>query len=360
MSLLLVVGNLVHDSNVVALKTMSYASLITRNPNGLHPNFRGLPGRGLGFLGDTANPTLTAEAAMQQAIAAYGGKNLNPKQFQNSGWLAQAANVIETTEFSVAGGFGPDCAGQTAQPLNLFKTASGLALSTTAATTGILSATSVIPAAAVPVIGWVVAGVGAIISLIGAIFQHHAAAVARDLQFGCSAIPAVNNAFAVIRQGVQDGTIKAADAATALPQIYEHYMSAGGASGSASGPGGIPSGGTAINDSPWCNSNCELSVVLLAMVFYWQAQFQALAAQQAYEAQQAAAASQSSASSAPSAPAPSVSQGGSQVPVVAAGANVTLDPALPSSGQVGTFSFSEIPPWGWIAIALFGAWAIAG
>jgi hypothetical protein len=317
---------------------MSYARLTTRNPNGLHPSLRG----GLGFLGDTANPTLTAEAALQQAISAYGSAHLNPKQFQDPGWLSQAANVIQSTQFSVTGGFGPDCAGQTAQPLNLFKTASGLALSTGAATTGILASTHVIAAAAVPVIGWVVAGVGAIISLIGAIFQHHAQAEARDLQFGCSAIPAVNNAFAVIRQGVQDGTIKPADAAAALPQIYENYMSAGGASGSATGPGAIPSGGKAINDSPWCNSNCELSVVLLGMVFYWQAQFQALAAQAAYESQQAAAASQPSATS-------PVSQGGSTVP------NLVSSPHTP-----GSFSLSEIPAWGWIALALAGAWAVAG
>lgn len=310
---------------------MSYALLKTRNTNGLHPNFRGL-----GFLGDS-NPTLTADAAMQKAIQAYGGAHLNPKQFQNSAWLSQASSAIQSSSIDVTGGFGPDCAGQTAQPLSMFKTASGLALSGTAATTGILSAVHLIPAAAVPVIGWVVAGVGAIIGLIGAIFQHHAQAVARDLKFGCSAIPAVNNAFAVLRQGVQDGTIKPADAANALPEIYSQYMSAGGASGSASGPGGIPGGGTAINDSPWCNSNCELSVVLLAMVFYWQAQFQALAAQQAYEAQQAAAASQ-----------PSVSQGGSQVPEVAGGT---------SPAPIG---FGAIPAWGWIAIGLFGAWAVMG
>jgi hypothetical protein len=315
---------------------MAYANLTTRNANGLHPSLRG----GLGFLGQTANPTLTAEAALQQAISAYSGAHLNPKQFQNDSWLSQAESAITNSSIGVTGGFGPDCAGQTAQPLNLFKTASGLALGTTSAAVGVLGGTGVIPAAAVPVIGWIVAGVGALISLIGAIFQHHAQAVARDLQFGCSAIPAVNNAFAVIRQGVQDGTIKPADAAAALPQIYENYMSAGGASGSATGPGSIPSGGTAINDSPWCNSNCELSVVLLGMVFYWQAQFQALAAQATYESQQAAAAS-----------VPSASQGGSTVPLVAAGG---------APQPAGTFSFSEIPAWGWIALAVLGAMAVAG
>jgi hypothetical protein len=223
------------------------------------------------------NPTLTAAAALQQAIQLYGAKHLNPKDVTNPIWLTAAQTAIENAAIGVTGGLGPDCQGQTAQPLNLLKTVSGLSLGTATGVTTTLASADLIPAAAVPVIGWIVAGVGAIIGLIIAIFQHHAQAVARDLQFGCSAIPAVNNAFAVVIQAVQQGTMSPTDAANALPQIYTSYMAAGGASGSLSGPGSIPGGGTPINDSPFCNSNCELSVVVLAMVFYWQSQFLAQA-----------------------------------------------------------------------------------
>jgi hypothetical protein len=188
----------------------------------------------------------------------------------------------------------------------------------------------------------VIAGVGAIISLIGAIFAHHAAAVKRDLNFGCSAIPAVNNAFSVIRQAVASGQMKASDAAAALPQIYSQYMSAGGAGGSvSSGPSGIPGGGQPINDSPWCNSNCELSVVLLAMILFWQAQFQAMAAA-------------SSQAALPAAPAPVPSQAIPAQPTVTTPApRPTLAPAVPTSALVlrpPTAAASTSTP-GWVFLA---------
>jgi hypothetical protein len=123
-------------------------------------------------------------------------------------------------------------------------------------------------------------------------------------------------------------------------------MKAGGASGSASGPSSIPGGGAAINDSPYCNSNCLLSICLYAMVLYWQEQFQTQAAQAAASAAQVAAAS-----AAPGAPpAVQTSQGGSQVPEVVGGI-----PPSPAG-----FSLSQIPAWGWIALAAVGAWAVAG
>jgi hypothetical protein len=309
---------------------MSYALLSTRNNNGLHPNFRGL-----GFLGDASTP-LSPTDALTAAIKAYSGYHLNPNQVQNPAWLSAAESAIANATIGVTGGFGPDCVGQTAQPLNLLQTASGLALSGTATTTGILATASIIPAAAVPVVGWIVAGVGALIGLIEAIFKHHAQAVARDLQFGCSAIPAANNAMAVIIKGVQDGTILPADAANSLQEIYSQFMAAGGASGGASGPGAMPGGGKAINDSPYCNSNCELSMVVYAMVLYWQGQFQAQAAQAAAVAAEAAA------------QAATTSQGGSSVP------GIISSPAAVGSG------LSAVPAWGWIALALFGAWAVMG
>lgn len=217
---------------------------------------------GMGFIG--ADASLTPEAALAQAIQESSGLKLNPRDYQNPAFLAASAANIAAGSFDVAQ-YSSACSGMSAPNLNIFQTASGLALGTTSAAVGVLgpAGAALIPAAAVPVIGWVVAGVGAIVGFISAIFRHHAEAVKRDLAFGCSALPAVNNAFAVIAKGVQSGQINPTDAASALDQIYSEFMSAGGA---------------AINDSPWCNENCEYGVGLKAMVLYWQSQYLAMAA----------------------------------------------------------------------------------
>jgi len=177
---------------------MAYAQLSTRNTSGLHPNLRGL-----GFLGDNGTSAITADAAFQQALSAYAGKNVNSRDSGNPAWISANEQQIAAGQFNPY----PGCTGQ-APNVNLFQTASGLALGTTAAGVGILGSSSVglIPAAAVPVVGWVIAGVGAIVSIIGAIFKHHAAAVTRDLNFSCGAVPAVNNAFRLIAQAVNPGT----------------------------------------------------------------------------------------------------------------------------------------------------------
>lgn len=303
---------------------MAYALLKTRNTSGLHPNLRGM-----GFLGDSL--PLSPTSAMQQAISqsSAAGLKLNPRDFQNQAWLSVAESQIAAGAFNVSW-YSPTCGTQQTPNVNILQTAGGLSLGATSATTGILAATHMIPAAAVPVVGWVVAGVGAVIGIISAIFQHHAQAVKRDLAFGCSALPAVNNAFAVIAQGVQSGQIKPSDAASALDQIVSEFHSAGGA---------------AINNSPWCNSNCEMEVILKGMVIYWKAQYQAMAAQQSAVAAEAAAQAASAAQPAQSLPSPAVSASQASVPT-----------AVPA-GTSG-FSLSAVPAWGWITAALVGAWAV--
>ena len=326
---------------------MAYAKLSTRNSSGLHPSLRGGHG-GLGFLGDSVNPTLTADAAYQQAMKVYSTYNLNPSVMDDATWVAKAESQISDGQFDI-NWYSPTCAANPVAPLNLFATASGMALTTATVTTGILSSSSVaiIPAVAVPVIGWIIAGVGAIISLIGAIFAHHAAAVKRDLAFGCSALPAVNNALSVIATAVQNGNMKASDAANALPEIYSQFMSAGGASGSfPGGPSSIPSSGVAINDHPYCNGDCAMSLIVFAMVAYWQAQYQAMAATQAAAAAAAASAAAASvSSSAQSLTSPSV-------PASAISESAAGSPSATSSG------LAAIPAWGWIALAALGAWAV--
>jgi hypothetical protein len=221
----------------------------------------------LGYLG-AVSQTLTPQQALQMAMQMYSGQHLNPKDdFMNNAGLVAAGQLASPT----------GCSGKTAPNMNLLSTATGISLSVAGAATGIMVATHVISAVTGAILGAATLGIGALISVIGMIFAHHAAAKARDASFACSAWPAVNNAFAVINQAVHSGQTTPAAAIAALDEVYSQFMAAGGASGSASGPGNIPSGGTAINNHPYCNSNCVTSVILKAMVLYWQSQYNAMA-----------------------------------------------------------------------------------
>ncbi|MGA7794293.1 MAG: hypothetical protein WCA19_14765, partial [Candidatus Acidiferrales bacterium] len=199
--------------------------------------------RGLG-----AAVPITAAQAFQQALSMYSGQHVNPRDSGNAAWVTANEQQIEAGQFLPYSG----CSGQ-APNLKLFSTVSGLSLSAAGVGTGIATATGAIATATSVALGAATMGVGLIISVIGMIFAHHAAAVSRDENFSCSSLPAVNNAFQVIADAVQSGQTTPAAAAAALPQIYSEFMSAGGAGGSISGPSGIPGGGTAINNSPYCN-----------------------------------------------------------------------------------------------------------
>lgn len=225
---------------------------------------------GLGALGAA---TLTAEAAMQAAIQASGSLKLNPKDFQNSAWLSKAALQIRAGAFDISW-YSGNC-GSTPANMSLFTTAAGISISAAGATEGILVATHVLAATTGAILGAATMGVGVLVSVISMIFAHHAAAVKRDLAFGCGALPAVNNAFSLINQAVQSKQTTPEAAAQALDAIYTQYQSAGGA---------------AINDNPWCNSNCEMGVILKAMVLYWQAQYAAMAASSSATASRSSAA----------------------------------------------------------------------
>jgi len=218
---------------------------------------------------------LTVDQAWQQAVNLYSGAHLNTRTaFQgNPTWTAKAKDQISKAQFDI-NWYSPSCAGNTAPPLNLLQTSGGLALGTAAAGATLLKSTGVLTGLAVPVVGGVIAGAALLVSFISAIFQHHANAVRRDLAFGCSALPAVNNAFQVIFAAVNNGAATPQAASQALDQVYTAFMQQGGAQS----PTSIPSGGTAINDSPYCNGNCEMSVIVKAMVLYWQSQLAAIPA----------------------------------------------------------------------------------
>jgi len=237
----------------------------------------------LGWLGDAG--TLTADQALAAAVAMYSGDNLNPKSM-TSAWYSFGARQISAGAFDPY----PGCSGQ-AKPMSLLTTAGGIGLSVGGATTGIMVATHVISAATGAILGAATLGIGALVSVVGMIFAHHAAAVARDMSFLCSAVPGATNAFQVINQAVKSGQTTPAAAIAALDEVYSQFMTAGGASGSTSGPGNIPDSGVAINKHPYCNAGCEMSIILKGMVLYWQSQYQAMAAKQAAAAPAAAPAS---------------------------------------------------------------------
>jgi hypothetical protein len=227
-------------------------------------------GDGLGWLGDAAG-TLTAQQAISAALAMYAGMNFNPKDHASYLTSAGVASQVQAGVFDSYAG----CHAQ-AKPMSLIPTAGGIAVAIGGATTGIMVATHVISAVTGAVLGAAMLGAGVLISIVAMIFAHHAAAVARDMSFICGALPAVNNSIAVIKKAVQDGTTTPQAAIAALDEIYSQFMTAGGASGGPSGPMNIPDGGAAINKHPYCNAACELSMVLKAMVLYWQSQFAAM------------------------------------------------------------------------------------
>jgi hypothetical protein len=170
--------------------------------------------------------------------------------------------------------FSPACSGYLAgdSDLNLADAAASATQQGLNVASKIVSAGSTI-AAAIPIIGFAISG---ILDIFTAIFEHHAQAVKQEQQLGCAGIQAANNAFAVIAEGVSNGQIDPADAATALPTIVQNarsYMA--------------PS----IQNNP-CNADCEAAVLIDAIAIYWAAQYQQLAAQNAANATDAAAQAQ--------------------------------------------------------------------
>ena len=259
--------------------------------------------RGLG----AATP-ITPDAAMQQAM--QGVPNLNSRDFQNPTWMAKAYDQIQNGQFDISS-FDPNCGQQAASNLNLFSTVSGLSLSAAATGTSIAFATNAIAATTATALGAATMGVGLIVAVIGMIFAHHSAAVKQEQQIGCASLAAFNNAMSVIQQAVQNGQTTPAAAAASLDSLYSSYRSYIS-----------PSYGT----SPYCNANCEMAVIAKAMVLYWQAQFSALAAQQA-----AALASPS-----PVQAQPAPVQQSSQIPASSAVTPATASVAAqPGSGSAG-------------------------
>lgn len=248
-----------------------------RRPLGAYPmrrstprrRLRGLPRsmRGLRGLGATAS-TVTPQEALQQAM--QGVANLNPAQFQSTAWQSQVYSMIQNGQFTTPQT--DTCQGvyktnPAAKDMSLTQAVGSIAGAGTAAAGAALTpsaaaiAAGASTAASVALAG-VTLGIGLVVAVLSIIFAHHAQAVAQEQSLECAATAGANNAMNVLAEGVAGGQIKPADAITALNTVYSQYKNLV-----------APSWGT----SPWCNANCELEIIMHAMVIYWQAQYQAMA-----------------------------------------------------------------------------------
>jgi hypothetical protein len=110
----------------------------------------------------------------------------------------------------------------------------------------------------------------AIVGLFGTIFGHHAAAVKKEQNVLCTAVPAANNYLQLIQQAVSTGQSTPQQGIDALNSLVADFTSA--VSSVASGQGPAQSGG--------CNAGCVVIAELKAIVAMMASQFQDMAAQQ--------------------------------------------------------------------------------
>ena len=109
--------------------------------------------------------------------------------------------------------------------------------------------------------------------VFGAIFGHHAAAVGKEQNVLCAAVPAANDSFDAIDQAVQSGQFTPQQGITALDSVASGFQSAVSA--------------ILKMDSGHCNAACVMIMAVRAVVAARKQQYSAMAAQQ-LAAQQAA------------------------------------------------------------------------
>lgn len=80
--------------------------------------------------------------------------------------------------------------------------------------------------AAGPVVGGVVLAVGALGTLFGIVFGHHAAAVAKERKVLCAAVPSANDTLSAIYQAVQSGTMTPQQGQQALAGLLSQFSAA--------------------------------------------------------------------------------------------------------------------------------------
>lgn len=186
--------------------------------------------------------------------------NLNSKDFQDCSWYGTALQAIQEGQINL-NWFSPSCStGFTPSPnLTLTQASGSIATKVGSALTTAATGT------AAAVLGPLTLGISALTSIVSLIFAHHAAAVKAEQQAGCASLAGVNNTMLAIQEGVQTGQITPQGAIAALQQMYTSYMA-------------LLNQYKVWGTSPFCNANCEMSIIVQAMVIYWSGQYQAMAA----------------------------------------------------------------------------------
>jgi hypothetical protein len=127
--------------------------------------------------------------------------------------------------------------------------------------------------------GLIVAGIGAAINIFGALFSHHAQAVALEQKTVCAAVPAASDSITAITQAVQNGTVPPQTGIQMLQNLQAQFSQ--------------QVAPIIKNNSSQCNAACVWVKMLQAIVAELSSQFQDMAnAQQAQAQSQAAAAQQ--------------------------------------------------------------------
>ncbi|HVB99884.1 MAG TPA: hypothetical protein VNJ12_11215 [Candidatus Dormibacteraeota bacterium] len=188
---------------------------------------------GLRGLGQTETPptppagfpscaTFLSPAALLAAITVNGavlGNWIKGNSFQ-TGTYAQLLAAMQTNEILLSDD--PQyvqqnaCSGVNNSSAALVNTAIGGGA--TAANVALKFADA---AQAIPIVGAIA---GAAVQIYDAIFAHHAAAVAREHQVLCAAVPAGNTAIQTLIQAVQSGTIDPVTGINSLYQLWADFQ----------------------------------------------------------------------------------------------------------------------------------------
>lgn len=144
--------------------------------------------------------------------------------------------------------------GTAGQALSLVSSGSGLAL-TTAIQTGLITAG--------PATLGITIAIAGITALFGTIFNHHAAAVAKEQRVLCASGPAANNYLQIIQQAVQSGAATPAQAIQALHSLLSDYSATVAP--------------IIKNNSSQCNAACVELKELTALVAYQSSVYQDMA-----------------------------------------------------------------------------------
>jgi len=173
-------------------------------------------------------------------------------------------------------------------------------------------------------------GISTLIGLFPLLFGHHAAAVRKEQNVLCTAVPAANNYLQIIDDAVRSGKATPQQGIAALQSLQSDFHSA------------------VAPIMKECNAACVMDSAMQAAVTETSSKYQDLADQQAAAAARAAAAAP------PSAPVPAGGAGPTTAPPVASGSTMQL-PVASTPAQVQAATGNQVAAPGaspsWLPIA---------